>query len=294
MVNAAADVGTVTIWNGATQVGTATFLGGGTTATSTLTSPVTLAKDTDVRLTIRTTLADINSSSPGTSGNLVTIDVIDYEGTGVSSGAAVRGGNASGLTDVAGVRLFNTFPTIAQDTVSSSAGSVAVGRLMRFKVTADSHGDVGIYRLTFQVATSSGVTISSLGLYGYTDSGYSTPISGQGSGGLIGSTLTATSSSNVQITVSNAASPVQVPAGSTYYFELKGSTGGYTTGSSITSTLLGHSSNPTPLQAAASATSSVVWSPNSTTTSVGTVADWTNAYGVVGLPSSGLTQTVTQ
>jgi hypothetical protein len=35
----------------------------------------------------------------------------------------------------------------------------------------------------------------------------------------------------------------------------------------------------------------IVWSPNATTTSLGTHIDWTNSYGAPGLPSSGLIQT---
>ncbi len=274
-------------------IGTATFTGNATTATSTLLTNFALTKDVDTKLTVKADLADIGTSAPGTNGDLVKVDVADFEGTGVSSGSTIRGGSTAGLTAVSGVRLLNTYPTIAQVSLASGAGSAAAGKFIRFSVTANAAGDVGIARFTFSVATSSGVTISGLGLYAYTDSGFSTPVSGQGSGGLIGATITATSTSNVQLGVSSPSAPLEVPAGQTYYFELRGSVGGTVSGSSITTTLLGDASYAT-LAATSSLGQNFIWSPNATTTSLATHADWTDGAAVVGLPSGGLIQTVTQ
>ncbi|OGG74346.1 hypothetical protein A3A37_02595 [Candidatus Kaiserbacteria bacterium RIFCSPLOWO2_01_FULL_52_36] len=288
----AQDLVTTYIYNGSTLVGTATFTGNATTATSTLLSTVSLPKDVDVKLTFKADLADIGTSQPGTSGDLVKVDLLDFEGSGASSGSTVRGGTVGGMTAVSGVRIYNTFPTFAQIALTSGALS---GKLIRFSVTADSHGDVGIARMTFQLATSTtGITMTSLGLYGYTDSNFSTAISGQGTSGQIGASVTATSTDSVipiSITASN--SPVEVPAGQTYYFELRGSVGGVTSGNSITTTLLGDTATAA-LAATTSIIGNVIWSPNDTTQSVGSTVDWTSSYGVVGLPSGGLTQTVSQ
>jgi len=279
------------IYNGATLVGTATFTGSATTATSTLLSAVTLTRDQDTKLTIKVDLADVGTSQAGTQGDLIKVDVANFEGSGASSGTTIRGGAAAGLTAVAGVRLLNTYPTVAQGTLASGSGSASAGKLIRFSVTANSAGDVGIDRFTFTIATTSGLTISGLGLYAYEDSAYSTPVSGQGASGLIGTTRTATSTSNVQLGVSSPTAPLEIPAGGTRYFELRGSVGGLTTGSSITTTLLGDSAYST-LAATSSLAVNFVWSPNATTTSNATHADWTSGYSVIGLPSSGLIQTV--
>ncbi|MEK7106841.1 MAG: hypothetical protein AAB899_01470 [Patescibacteria group bacterium] len=194
-------------------------------------------------------------------------------------------------TAVSGIRLLNTYPTVAQGALSSGSGSASAGKLIRFSVAANSAGDVGIARVTFTVATTTGVTISGLGLYAYTDSGYSTPISGQGASGLIGTTVTATSSDKIQFGASSPTAPIEVPAGQTYYFELRGSPGSLTTGSSITTTLLGDASYAT-LAATSSLSQNFIWSPNATTTSNATHADWTDGASVIGLPSGGLIQTV--
>ena len=288
----AQDLVNVYIYNGSTLVGTATFTGNATTATSTLLSTVNLPKDVDTKLTIKADLADIGTSQPGNQGDLVKVDVLDFEGSGAQSGATIQGGAAGGLTSTTGIRLLNTYPTVGQPALpSTGSGSAAAGKLIRFSVKANDAGDVGIARVTFTVATTSGVTIAGLGLYGYTDSAFSTPISGQGASGLIGTTITATSTSDVRFGASSPTAPVEVPAGQTYYFELRGSVGGLTTGSSITTTLLGDSAYST-LAATSSLSANFVWSPNATTTSNATHADWTSGYSVIGLPSGGLIQTV--
>jgi len=270
-VSGATDVFRAYIYSGSTLLGSAVFAGNATTATSTFSSSFTLPKDVDTLLTIKADLNDVGTNQPGVEGDLVKIDVANYEGSGASSGSTVRGGSTTGLSTVSGVRLFNTFPTIAQDTLSSSAGSASAGKLIRFKVTADSHGNVGIYKFVFNVATSSNVTIANLNLYGYTDSSYSTPISGQQSGGQIGSSVT-NPAGTVAFNVSDGTKPVQVPAGSTYYFELRGSVAsGSGTGNSLTTTLLGDSSEYTGGVAATSTVNgNFIWSPNATTTAITT------------------------
>jgi hypothetical protein len=138
-------------------------------------------------------------------------------------------------------------------------------------------------------------------LFGYTDASYSSPVSGQGTSGQIGSTVsTATNGTAFAIAPAlGSISPVQVSAGSTVYFELKGSISGVTTGSSVVATLLGDSAYQTNLtsgynvstSSAATSTSNFVWSGNATSTSGIYDADWSNGYGLPGLSASGLIQT---
>ena len=318
------DLISVSIYDGGTLVGTAVFTGANTSATSTLDVMVNLPKDTDKTLTVKANISDIGSSQPGTEGHLIAIDPENAEGNGLASGTTIQSGATAG---VAGVRLFNTFPTLAQDTLGSTG--LADGRLIRFKVTANSSGPVGIYQFSFKVATTS-ATVTNTGLYAYTDSAYSQPISGQGTSGQIGTTQDPSAQqTNTTFEIAAATSQVTIPAGATYYFELRGSVAGVTTGSSVVTTFEGDSSYPaghtlltscnagvgvgsvvcnstsgngiasSSLSAFVASTTAIdadtndsfIWTPNATTTVGFTANDWTNGYSILGLPSSGIIQT---
>ena len=293
-------------------MGTATFTGSGSTATSTFATPVTLPKDTDATLTIKADLSAIGTSQAGTEGHLVVINYQGAKATGQSSGTTTY---ATGSTSVAGVRTFKSYPTISLDTLPSSG--VADGRLIHFKVTANSAGPVGLAAFNFTIASSSLATgggLSSFSLYGFTDSSYSQPIAGQGSGGIIDTTLASSScvaayntANGSSCTEAAAGSPVtlvvkpagtaniQVPAGSTYYFELRATVAGVQTGSSVSTTLLGDSAYPSLPVSTYVSNSTItgakfIWSPNATTTAVANDNDWTNGYSLPGLPSGGLIQ----
>jgi len=166
------------------------------------------------------------------------------------------------------------------------------------KITANSNGGVGLDQFKFTIATSSGVGITNINLYGYTDAAYSTGVSGFASGQIQTANLAALTSAAVTI---DPSAVINVPAGTTYYFELRGTVAGTVTGSSVITTLAGDSAYPSMAAAfvaggvgmmvtSANAGANIVWSPNATTTSLSTHKDWTNGYGVVGLPSSGLIQ----
>ncbi len=295
-----ADLVSVSIWDGATQVGTAVFTGSGVYATSTFNSPVVLPKDQDKTLTIKVDTSMVGTSQPGTQGSLIRVDFngddsTGTQGTGVGSGQTI---NATGSSSVAGLRLFKSFPTLSLDTLGSTG--VADGRLMRFRVTANSNGSVGISQFRFTLSTTS-ATVTNIQLFAYTDASYSSPVSGQGTSGQIGQTVsTATNGTAFAIAPANGSiSPVQVSAGQTVYFELKASVSGVTTGSSVVATLLGDSAYQTNLtsgynvstSSAATSTSNFVWSGNATSTSGLYDVDWSNGYGLPGLSASGLIQT---
>jgi hypothetical protein len=294
------DLVQVYVYDGANLLGTATFTGTATAATSTFNTNVTLTKDTDKILTIKADLANIGTSQPGGIGDVVKVDPLNAQGSGLQSGTTINSAGASG--NVAGVQLFKSFPTLALDTLPSTG--IADGRLMRFKVTANAAGPVGINEFTFTVSTSTGMTITTLRLKAYEDSSYSTGISGQGSGGQIGSD-TANITSGTAFEIEPSSNPVQIPAGGTRYFELTGAItlSGQTSYSAVTvlsgdnaqlSTGLATGYNvgtSTSAGEVGAIASNFVWSGNSTTTSAITTTDWSNGYNVPGLPSGGLIQT---
>ncbi len=281
----ATDVTAVHIYNGATEVGVAYFTGSNTSATSTLSTPVTLARDTDVTLTLKADLATIGSSGSGTAGQLVKVDPLNAEGIGASSGTTIQVGATAG---VAGFRTYRSFPKVALVDLPSTG--MADGRLIRFSVTADAAGSVGMQSFGFVLSTTT-ASVTNVGLYGYTNSSFSSPISGQGTSGQIGSTV-AGATNGTEFKIGASSNAVQVPAGSTYYFELRGSAAGVASGASVVTTLTGDAAAAAIAQAASATSSdSFVWAGNSTTTSGFYHADWANGYGVDGLPASGLIQT---
>lgn len=301
----ASDLMKVSIYDGATKVGEAVFLGGATVATSTLTTPVLLTKNADKALTIKADFANIGTGEPVTfSGHLVAIDFDSAEGTGAQSGSTLY---PSGSTSSNGTRVFKSVPTIALDSSVNNTTGLADGRLMRFKVTADSAGPVGITQFAVNVATST-ASLTNITIYGFEDSSYSTPISGVSTSGDLQATDDcasgcASNSPNLTIGVTTSggtATAIQVPAGATRYFEVRASVAGSQTGASVTTKLLGSSSFPSTaatvtanplLVASGLAATDFVWSPNSTSTSVRLDQDWTNGFGVSGLPAGGLITT---
>jgi hypothetical protein len=300
--SSASDLVAVSLWDGVTQIGSASFNGGATSATSTLTSPLVLPKDTDKDITVKIDLAQVGVAQSGTEGALISVDsnassdTTGTQGTGVNSGSTT---NASGSTAFAGVRLFKSYPVIALGSLSSNG--VTDGKLMRFTVTANSNGGIGINQFKFTMSTTS-ATVAGVNLFGYSDSNYSQGISGFTSGQIVASN-TGNLTNNGAVTISPS-SIIEVPAGQTYYFELRGTVTGSGTAYSVNTTLLGDSQyslgfTPGTYVAGGSALmatstvlfnslNSMIWSPNATTSTPAINADWTNGFGVQGLPSSGL------
>ena len=315
--SSASDLISVSLYDGATLVGTAVFTGTTNSATSTLSTPLRITRDADKLITVKVDFAAIGASSPATEGHLIAIDIDtagaasvgNTQGTGVQSGSTV---DATGSTAVAGVRLFKTYPTLALDTLPGSG--VSDGRLMRFKVSADPAGNLSISKFTISLSTTS-ATVTSVNVFGFTDSGYSQPISGVNTGGQFLTTSACTggcgSAPTLAIypqTTGAATTTVSVSAGSTRWFEVRGTVTGTATTYSVTATLKGDSSYPavgacitsslTPCMLTASGVDATtggagqfIWSPNATTSVTVNGNDWTNGFGVNGLPQNGLIQT---
>ncbi len=296
------DVGTVYLYNGATLLGSATFTGSNTTATSTLNSTLVLPKNTDLSITIKADLRNIGSSEVGTEGQLVKIDVTNAEGTGASSGNTLSVGGLVAGTN--GVRMFKSFPTLSQDSMSSTG--VSDGKLMRFKVTANSAGPVGLYNLNFTLATSSFATgggVSAVKVMVYSNDSYSSTVSGTygAATGQFGSTATPDANAPT-LNFTATTNALSIPAGTTYYFQVESTVASTQTGTSVTTTLngdaayidsahLGSYQVSTTTGALADTNNDFIWSGNATSTAVFNANDWANGYGVLGLPSGGFSQT---
>ena len=272
------------LYNGSSQVGTAVFAAG-TTATSVLSTPVNLPKDTDVILTIKADIASVGVSSPAGAGDLLKIDPLNAQGSGVSTGRTV---SAAATPGVSGVRIVKSYPFVVFISNATNPNGVNV-TLEKFSITANPAGPVGIGKFTFSIP-SSGATASNFKLYAYSD-GNSQPVGSQGNGtGQVGSTVP-----SGQSAAFSAATPVEIPAGATYYFSLLGTVSPNANVNNwvISPTLLGDGTALSPsLQqlSTVAGSSNFVWSPNDNHTSAPSDSDWANGYSVLSFLSTGISQ----
>lgn len=304
------DVTMVSLWDGSTQVGSATFTGVSRYATSSLSSIVSIPKDSYKLITVKVDLPTLNSQA-GVGNNpkpgaLVKVDFDDSDptgtqGTGVDSGTTINAAaTASGDTASAGIRVFKSYPVF---TYSTTGGNLTNGALdlLTLNVQANSSGEIQLNKLIFSIATTT-VTVTSP-----TFSGPS------GNVGASAPTITGLSSSNsgvVTVTFDSTSNTADktIGAGQTKTYTLRGTvTGLTTTAGSISVALKADTSYPAlddasltgrPLMGNTSdtgiAASNIIWSPNSTTTSATTNNDWTNAYGLGGcFATAGLGQNCT-
>ena len=311
-----------TLWDGATKVGEGVFAGTETLATSTLTGDFIIPKDGDKRLTVKADLEYVGNQGGGGAGRIV---ALSFNGTATTSTRAIGQSSGSAFnvttaTDVNGdgVRLARTYPTLAKLSVPSNTLANGSMILYRFSVTAPSANDVGLFKFTFLVSSTTVATSTDFYVYGYSDSSFS--VQAYGNNPLnarqvdevtetsLGGVAPATASSTEVVVffdpvTKSATDPnseaIQVPAGTTRYFELRGTIASATTGDTITVSLAGDAAYFARTSArfmetantvnAQSANNDFIWSPNTTSTPT-TSVDWTNGYELPGLPSTNMEQ----
>jgi len=321
--SSASDLTKVTLWDGATKVGEAIFTGTNTVATSTLSGTFVIPKDDSKILTVKADLSPIGTGKAGQAGALIQIDydgdrTYATAGTGNGSGASITSGSSAD-TATAGVRMQRSYPTIAKLSLPSNTLANGERPLLRFSVTANSAGPIGIHKFTLVFSTTT-ANLTQANIYAYTDSGFSNIVSGLASdGGMESSAVTfggggetawATAASQIPFyanTSAGASTTIQVPAGGTRYFEVRGTVANSASGASVSTQLEGDAAYPggntfntlmaslhsDTVHALANDThNDFIWSPNSTTTAGMNDNDWTNGYGIPGLPGSNMTAEV--
>lgn len=294
------DIVQATIWDGAMQVGSAIFTGTNKWALAVLPTPILVPKDTDKTLTVKVDLANIGIDGPvKESGHLVTVDIdtskesmgLETKGVSVLTGETIK---ASGKTISAGLRVFKSYPTVALVPLPSTG--IGDGRLMRFSITANACGPISIWKIPLGINIRN-YDVNRIGLYGFTDPTYSQPISGFGAGGkLWNQSVIYTGGENYMepymeplwcVRIDGSLSMLVIPAGTTVYFEVRGDTVLKGTTGGIISSLypdtqmfpaLGEFGDLDEVNYG------FIWSPNSLTMSGFNDPDWTNGYGIPGLP----------
>ncbi|MEI8174893.1 MAG: hypothetical protein WCG28_03015 [bacterium] len=201
---------TVSIWDGNTQIGwSVPFING---VARLFAANLLIPKNSGKRLTVKADLSNIGIGEAGTSGDLIKIDC-DTDSTLGHVGSYFI--STSGETHVAGIRVFKSLPIITLEPLPS--GNLVSGEqaLLRFSIAADSAGDISIATLMAKVGCA-GATVANCNIYRLDDN----------------SKLMATNSNPVaqswmifSVNVENAdgvQTPLQIPAGGIYHFELRG------------------------------------------------------------------------
>lgn len=298
----------VSIWNGSTQVGIGQFgLSNPDYATSTLTTAVRIPKGETVSLTIKGDLSAQNADE-GTPGAFL---AITYDGAnvgltgnyavGVGSGATISSGTTSDVTSN-GLRIFRTVPTF--EDVTTSTALAAGSDLYSIKVTASSGRDVGLYKMTFKVATT-GATVTGFQLFGPSGAVNATAVNA------IDKLTAGPDVDAVEIVFDNNAADRLVPAGTSKTYRLRAGTVTGLTSQNVESLnvnlvadtqypslsgLLGKAGaggvDGSTQWDTASGTENIIWTPFSTTTPTTSNTadgnnDWTNGYGAAGFPGVG-------
>ncbi|MBI3114448.1 MAG: peptidoglycan-binding protein [Candidatus Harrisonbacteria bacterium] len=295
----------VTLWNGATQVGIAQFgLSNADYATSTLTTAVRITKGETVTLVAKGDLS-VQNADEGTPGAFL---MLTYDGenvgltgnyaVGVGSGATISSGTTSDLT-TNGLRIFRTVPTF--EDVTTSTALAAGSDLYAIKITAGSGRDVGLYKLTFKIATT-GATVGAFQLFG---PGGAVNASGVTPTDRLGDPADGTGKlDSVEIVFDNNASDRLVPAGTSKTYRLRAGTVTGLTSNNVESlninlsadtvypSLVGLLGKAATVDAVATTGENVIWTPFSTTTpTTASTADdnfdFTNGYGAAGYPGVG-------
>ena len=177
-----------------------------------------------------------------------------------------------------------TMPDVQLDD-SLPSSDIADGHLMRFAVRARGQGGVGISQLSFAVVPNN-AAVADIFLYGYTDSGLTQPIVASSTDPLMLLPAEISSTSSVITIVPDQS--IEVPANSTYYFELIGTVTPLDTTYNVETTLLGDTNPHFAVYADLASTSNFIWSPNTYGIASPDMHDWTNGSLVRGIPNGGL------
>lgn len=303
------DLVQVYIYDGSTLVGTATFTGTTASATSTLSSPVTLPKDSDKLLTIKADLASIGVSGTGGVGDVVKIDPLNAEGSGQSSGTTIQSGATTG---VAGIQMFKSFPTVANSSIASCSNTSSctgtAQKLKQFTIAANSAGAISLYEVTVNIATSS-ASVTNLKLFAYSDASCSTQANVSGTtGGQFGGTAALGGTLDIASPNVSFVQTTPLSFSGTYCFQVKGDVapGASATNWTVNATVKGDAATSTSVAGynaniattvgvaqsaslgyATTTTKNFVWADNASTTPTTNDLDWFDGYYVPGLSSTG-------
>ncbi len=300
------------LYDGSTQVASLTPTSTGSSATSTFVISEGSFRipqgSTGKKLTVKADLAPIQTGSPAEAGRGFRLHVYQdaYSAKGVSSGAKLAQSAMSGTFSSGQFNVFKSLPTVSVVALGSSTlNNGSDVELFKFKVTADSNGDIGFYKATFDIATSV-ATVTQFKFFEYNEDGVTgeVDLTYDGSVG-VNETITASTFSpgqggthrlNLVVNDSTAGSANYrtIAAGSTKLYVLKGNVANAVSGSSVSVRLVGDNAFPstypdTAANVDADTNDSFIWTDfngNDYSTSAPSTAQWFNGYRVFSTTTS--------
>lgn len=241
----------VKVFDGSTQIGVAVFDGNSRFATSTFAQWVMVPQDSDKKLTLKADFAQVGPSQPGLGGDVVSLGVtsgVNTVGSGVDSGNRILATGSAFFAPFRLPRAFSVGPVVTVQSFSPAGLVNGTNDLLRFNITAPSTGNIGIGKLVPLVSTTS-AAISAI------------QIIADSTGPLVFGNGTM----------------VQIPAGQTKSFTVRGVVSVMNASSSVKTVLKGDFfSVPLGTLAQRISDSQFVWSFNSSGASLPTDSDWSN------------------
>lgn len=305
-INFSSNLGEISLWNDNKKIGIANFAENKNSVVVSLTEDFIIPANGSKDLIIKAMFLEIGPNKAGRDGAFVKID---YDGLnpGFTKGVALNTGtdlisSSKISTDFFGAVSYKSNPIFIPDNMMDSKLENGQDKiLMRFKIKANDAGDVGIYKFTLKTQAS-GVKISGVNIYSFTDAGYSLPAPGLTDGKLSFHNKNLTSKNQVEIYSADRdgkPNPLQITKGNTYYFEVRGVVTETVKGSSLITEFSGDPKKHklktlmgTIKEIDADDNDNFLWTPNANGLTNSFDSDWTNGYGVEGLSRGMISQTL--
>lgn len=251
------DVVSVSVYDGSTLLGSHSIPSTGYYDFTFATGTVTIPEGGEKILTVKADVATIspdNDNAPGTAAADLKV------GIGGTNGIKTTGNQSNTEVTTATYEVYQGSTSSAmiihksKPTVTYSATGATMGaasgltngsvNLFAFKVAADAANEVLLYRVSFEIATSSDVNVTSLLIK---DQSGNTVGAAAGAVGdyAAGKYTYSTTFNNPDISVGDLKEAIQVPAGSEKTFYLWGTVANAGTGENVSVTLLGDSATST-------------------------------------------------
>jgi len=147
------------LYDGATKLGDLEVTGNNATITP---SSLIIPQNTTKTLTLKAKTHAVGPDDSGTSGDnfVVTLTGMDAKGASTGSTSVTKTGLDATLTNTH--YIFKSIPTVTKVALSGMGGDIQ--DLFKFTVTADSKGEIGFYKASFAVTTTT-ATITAFTLY---------------------------------------------------------------------------------------------------------------------------------
>ncbi|MFA5022560.1 MAG: hypothetical protein WC508_05800, partial [Patescibacteria group bacterium] len=153
IVGSYADLVSLTLYKDGTADPIGSVVVNGASATITPSTTLTLPKDADVNFTVNATFSTLNASSAAASGEGLKVTVSNYSATSAQSGGTVTRNGIGAASKT--YTIFKSVPKIDLGTNTSKlTGNGQTVSIFNFKVSADTAGPIGLFKLSFAVSTS--------------------------------------------------------------------------------------------------------------------------------------------